>query len=48
VYGDGHVSWCSDTLVTGQNYFTDSTGAPTANWQKSLGVPATAQALPQQ
>jgi prepilin-type N-terminal cleavage/methylation domain-containing protein len=48
VYGDGHVSWCTDTLVTGQNYFTDTAGAPTANWQMSRGVPATAQALQQQ
>ena len=48
VYGDGHVSWCANTLVTGQNYFTDTAGAPTANWQMSRGVPATAQALQQQ
>ena len=48
VYGDGHVSWVANTLVTGQNYFTDTTGAPTANWQMSRGVPATAQALQQQ
>jgi prepilin-type processing-associated H-X9-DG protein len=48
VYGDGHVSWCNDTLVTGQNYFTDTTGAPTANWLQSRSVPASALALPQQ
>jgi prepilin-type processing-associated H-X9-DG protein len=48
VYGDGHVSWVTNTAVTGQFYFTDTTGAPTANWQQSRGVPATAQALPQQ
>jgi prepilin-type processing-associated H-X9-DG protein len=48
VYGDGHVSWCNDTAVTGQNYFTDLTGAPTANWLQSRGVPANALALPPQ
>ena len=48
VYGDGHVSWVANTMVTGQNYFTDTAGAPTANWQMSRGVPATAQALQQQ
>ena len=48
VYGDGHVSWCTDTLITGQNYFTDTTGAQTANWLQSRGVPASALALPQQ
>lgn len=48
VYGDGHVSWCSDTLVTGSDYFTDRNGAPTANWLQSRGIPATAKALPQQ
>jgi prepilin-type processing-associated H-X9-DG protein len=48
VYGDGHVSWAANTLVTGQNYFTDTAGAQTANWLQSRGVPATAQALPQQ
>jgi prepilin-type N-terminal cleavage/methylation domain-containing protein len=48
VYGDGHVSWCTNTLVTGQNYFTDTTGAPTANWLQSRSVPASALALPQQ
>jgi prepilin-type processing-associated H-X9-DG protein len=48
VYGDGHVAWCTNTLVTGQNYFTDTAGAPTANWLQSRGVPANALALPQQ
>ena len=48
VYGDGHVSWCTDTTVGGQNYFTDSAGAQTPNWAQSRGVPATAQALQQQ
>jgi prepilin-type N-terminal cleavage/methylation domain-containing protein len=49
VYGDGHVSWCNDTTVGGQNYFTNNaTGAPTANWLESRGVPANALALPQQ
>ena len=48
VFGDGHVSWCNDTLVTGQNYFTDTSGNQTANWLQSRSVPATAIALPQQ
>ena len=48
VYGDGHVSWCTDTMVTGVDYFSDRNGIPTANWLQSRGVPATAQALPQQ
>ncbi|MFZ9979031.1 MAG: type II secretion system protein [Opitutales bacterium] len=48
VYGDGHVSWVTDTLVTGQNYFTQTDGSPTANWLQSRSVPSTAIALPQQ
>ena len=48
VYGDGHVSWVTDTLVTGQNYFTKTDGTPTANWLESRSVPTTAIALPQQ
>jgi prepilin-type N-terminal cleavage/methylation domain-containing protein len=48
VYGDGHVSWCTDTLTTGQNYFTNTAGAAVADWKQSRGVPATAIALPQQ
>lgn len=48
VYGDGHVSWVANTLVTGQNYFTNTTGTPVADWKQSRGVPATAIALPQQ
>jgi prepilin-type processing-associated H-X9-DG protein len=48
VYGDGHVSWCTDTLTTGQNYFTNTAGAAVADWKQSRSVPATAQALPQQ
>jgi prepilin-type N-terminal cleavage/methylation domain-containing protein len=48
VYGDGHVSWVTDTLVTGQNYFTKTDGTPTANWLESRSVPSTAIALPQQ
>jgi prepilin-type N-terminal cleavage/methylation domain-containing protein len=42
VYGDGHVSWVTDTLTTGQNYFTDTTGNPTANWRQSRSIPLTA------
>mgnify|MGYP003347132513 FL=1 len=30
VYGDGHVSWVSDTLTTGQNYFTKTDGTTSA------------------
>ncbi len=48
VYGDGHVSWVTNTLVTGQNYFTKTDGTPTANWLESRSVPTTAIALPQQ
>ena len=48
VYGDGHVSWVTDTLVTGRNYFTKTDGTPTANWLESRSVPSTAIALPQQ
>ncbi len=48
VYGDGHVSWVTNTLVTGQNYFTKTDGTPTANWLESRSVPSTAIALPQQ
>ena len=48
VYGDGHVSWTSSTSVDGDNFFTTRGGQPTANWKESRGVPATAQALPQQ
>jgi type II secretory pathway pseudopilin PulG len=48
VYGDGHVSWTSSTSVDGDNFFTNKAGQPTANWKQSRGVPANAQALPQQ
>jgi prepilin-type N-terminal cleavage/methylation domain-containing protein len=48
VYGDGHVSWCTNTTTGGQNYFTNTAGAPVADWKQSRGVPATAIALPQQ
>ena len=47
VYGDGHVSWVTDTLTTGQNYFSNTTGSPTANWKESRSVPATATILEQ-
>ena len=50
LYGDGHVSWLSDTKnTTGgtQNSFTDSTGAPTTDPLKSKAVPSAATELPQ-
>jgi prepilin-type N-terminal cleavage/methylation domain-containing protein/prepilin-type processing-associated H-X9-DG protein len=48
VYGDGHVSWVSDTKVTGQNYFTKTDGSASAYWLDSKSVPGTAILLPQQ
>ena len=48
VYGDGHVSWVSDTKVTGQNYFTKTDGSSSAYWLDSKSVPGTAILLPQQ
>lgn len=48
VYGDGHVSWVSDTVVTGKNYFTKTDGTASAYWLDSKSVPATAILLPQQ
>jgi prepilin-type N-terminal cleavage/methylation domain-containing protein len=48
VYGDGHVSWVTDTLVTGKNYFTQTDGSATADWTKSKSVPSTAAACTQQ
>ena len=48
VYGDGHVSWVTNTLTTGQNYFTQTDGTATADWSKSKSVPATAAACAQQ
>ncbi len=40
VYGDGHVSWVTDTLETGQNFFTNrQTSAPTKDWTQSRGLP---------
>jgi prepilin-type processing-associated H-X9-DG protein len=50
LFGDGHVSWLSDTKnTTGgtQNSFTDSTGAATMDPLKSKGVPNAAILLPQ-
>ena len=48
VYGDGHVSWVTDTLVTGQNFFSNrADGTPVANWRTSRSVPLTAQPLSQ-
>ena len=48
VYGDGHVSWVSDTVVTGKNYFTKTDGSTSAYWLDSKSVPSTAILLPQQ
>jgi prepilin-type N-terminal cleavage/methylation domain-containing protein/prepilin-type processing-associated H-X9-DG protein len=48
VYGDGHVSWVSDTVVTGKNYFTKTDGSSSAYWLDSKSVPGTAVLLPQQ
>ena len=48
VYGDGHVSWVTDTLVTGKNYFTKTDGTTSAYWLDSKSIPATAILLPQQ
>ena len=39
VYGDGHVSWCSDTLTTGTNFFSKADGTSSASWKDSNGVP---------
>ncbi len=50
LYGDGHVSWLSDTKNTpggAQNAFVDSTGAPTPDPLKSRAVPNLAQVLAQ-
>ncbi len=42
-YGDGHVSWVSDTKADGPNAFINRNGGtPTANWLDSQGVPTTA------
>jgi prepilin-type N-terminal cleavage/methylation domain-containing protein len=49
VYGDGHVSWCTNTKVDGQNFFTNRTNQqPIADWRQSQGVPNGVQELPQQ
>jgi len=47
VYGDGHVSWVTSTATTGQNYFTQTDGNPTADWTKSKSVPTGATACNQ-
>ncbi|MEY3393081.1 MAG: hypothetical protein RLZZ322_1930 [Verrucomicrobiota bacterium] len=40
VYGDGHVSWVTNTKTDGQNPFTNrTTQAPVADWKQSVGVP---------
>ncbi|MGA0132935.1 MAG: type II secretion system protein [Opitutales bacterium] len=41
-FGDGHVSWVSDTIATGPNAFIQTNGQPTANWLQSASVPTTA------
>ena len=38
-YGDGHVSWVSDTKTDGPNSFTQANGETTATWSLSAGVP---------
>ena len=48
VFGDGHVSWVTSTATTGQNYFTQTDGTPTADWTKSKSVPTGATACTQQ
>ena len=48
VYGDGHVSWVTDTLTTGKNYFSQTDGTATADWTKSKSIPSTATACTQQ
>ena len=48
VYGDGHVSWVTDTMVSGQNYFTNrADGTPVANWRTSRSVPVNATPISQ-
>ncbi|NBV48387.1 MAG: type II secretion system protein [Verrucomicrobia bacterium] len=48
VYGDGHVSWVTNTKVDGQNFFTNRQNQqPTADWRQSQGVPNGVQELPQ-
>ena len=41
VFGDGHVSWVSDTKAdaTSQNYFTKADGTKSFSWKDSAGVP---------
>ncbi len=39
LYGDGHVSFCTDTLTTGSNFFTKADGTTSASWKDSAGVP---------
>jgi prepilin-type N-terminal cleavage/methylation domain-containing protein len=47
VYGDGHVSWASNTKTDGQFYFTDRvSGQPSQDWRQSQGVPNGVQELP--
>jgi prepilin-type N-terminal cleavage/methylation domain-containing protein len=48
VYGDGHVSWATNTREDGNFSFTNrTTNAPAANWRLSQGVPGTVTLLPQ-
>jgi prepilin-type N-terminal cleavage/methylation domain-containing protein/prepilin-type processing-associated H-X9-DG protein len=50
LYGDGHVSWLTDTNNTpggSQNSFVDNAGSPTPNPLKSRAVPNSAKVLPQ-
>ncbi len=39
VYGDGHVSWCTDTTVGGTNFFTKIDGTTSPSWKDAAGVP---------
>ena len=50
VFGDGHVSWVTNTKTDGQSPFTNrQTQQPVADWKQSVGVPNGVQGpLPQQ
>ncbi len=44
-YGDGHVSWVSDTTTAGTNPFTKTDGTPSASYKDA--IPTTAALLTQ-
>jgi prepilin-type N-terminal cleavage/methylation domain-containing protein/prepilin-type processing-associated H-X9-DG protein len=49
VFGDGHVSWVTNTQIDGKDYFTNRTNQqPTPDWRQSQGVPNGVQELQQQ